>query len=414
MFDFKIGKNNKVKLVDSIMGSRKTTEIIKWVDANPNKKYIFVSPLLSEVDEGGRVHQELSNVTLEVPSTNVVNKSEDLLNMIMNGCNIACTHNLYLGMDSRHFYQLSLKDYTVIIDEEVNVINGFSECSKDDLSWLLEKGDISISDDDGMVSWIGSKEKITSSHKYYSLLQHCEAKALYSTRRSDTMMVSQLPIKLFEVAKEVIILTYMFEGNVLDCFLRLKGFDVEMFDEIECNTPSKPKIKELLTIIPPNKKVENYSLSSDWWNKATNKQINDVSNFIRTNSIQNGLKGDDILFTVPKARAITTKGKKLTLVKPKGYIQDKESNPCFLAAQTRATNVYHNKKAMFHCYNRFPLQPVASYLHDYGYDIDQKVFATSEMLQWVWRGCIRKGEPMIVGIASKRMYNYFCEWLNED
>ena len=57
---------------------------------------------------------------------------------------------------------------------------------------------------------------------------------------------------------------------------------------------------------------------------------------------------------------------------------------------------------------------MASYLHDYGYDIDQKVFATSEMLQWIWRGCIRKGEPMIVGIASKRMYNYFCEWLNED
>jgi len=55
MFDTSFRKNNVVKLVDSIMGSYKTTRMIEWMDSNPHKKYIYVSPLLSEVGSDGRV-----------------------------------------------------------------------------------------------------------------------------------------------------------------------------------------------------------------------------------------------------------------------------------------------------------------------------------------------------------------------
>lgn len=34
--------------------------------------------------------------------------------------------------------------------------------------------------------------------------------------------------------------------------------------------------------------------------------------------------------------------------------------------------------------------------------VDINVFALSEMLQWLWRGCIRKGEPMVVAVGSKK------------
>lgn len=414
MFDEILMKNNKVKLVDSMMGSSKTSEIIKWMDNNPSKRYIFVSPLLSEVAEGGRVHENLEKVTLEIPVSDERTKSEHLLRMIKGGVNIACTHQLYLGMNDKHFYELSLKGYTIIIDEEVNVINGFGKYSKDDLLWLIDRGEIEVRDCDGMVEWVGERDNLTPKHRYYDMVQYCDAKALYSTRRSDTMMVSQLPIKLFEVAKEVIILTYMFEGNVLDCFLKLKGFEVEPFNEITCNQPSKKEVRDLLTIIPPNNKMVRYSLSSTWWESANKQQVNDVSNFIRTNCMQEGLKGDDVLWTVPKSRAILSKKGSKVLVKPKGFIKGKIHPDCYLAATVRATNEYHYKKGMFHCYNRFPLQAVSSYLQDYGFDVDPKVFATSEMLQWLWRGCIRKGEPMVVGIASKRMYLFFMDWLESD
>ena len=42
-----------VEVLDSMMGSSKTTGIIKWIEQNPNEKYLYISPLLSEVEAGG-------------------------------------------------------------------------------------------------------------------------------------------------------------------------------------------------------------------------------------------------------------------------------------------------------------------------------------------------------------------------
>lgn len=422
MFDTGFRKNNVVSIVDGIMGSNKTNRIIEWMDNNPQKSYIYVSPLLSEVEEGGRVHESLKNVSLEIPSTEEGTKARSLLNMLEAGDSIACTHSLYLSMSEEHFKQMSLSDYTVIIDEEINVIGGFYRYSRSDLQWLLENSSIAINPVDGMVSWVGSKEKIEQSHKYYDFTKYCDSKSLYCTKRSEVMMVSQLPVRLFECAKEVVVLTYMFDGNILDCFLKLKGFDVEKFSEITPDIADNKKIASLLTVVPPTRKMMDYSLSSTWFSEANGDMLNDVSNYIRNVARSKGFTKQDVLWTVPKERAVRGKVKSKNLVRPVGYTvydaKDKDGKdikkPCWLAAQTRATNDYSEKKLMVHCYNRRPLVPVSSYLQDYGHPVDLKVFATSELLQWAWRGCIRKGEPMTLAIGSKRMHNYFMEWLEDD
>ena len=312
---------------------------------------------------------------------------------------------------------MSLNNYTVIIDEEVNVISGFDKYSRSDLQWLIENGNIDVNESDGMVSWKGSREKIDTKHKYYDFTKYCDSKSLYCTKRSEVMMCTQLPVRLFECAREVVILTYMFEDNILDCFLKLKGFDVQEFDEITLEREDKTAIKNLLTVIPPTDKMNNYSLSSTWFSEATGVQLNDVSNYIRTIANRLGLTNKDVLWTVPKERAVRGKVKSKKLVRPIGYSEYKDEggvkHTCWLAAQTRATNEYSDKKLMAHCYNRRPLVPVSAYLQDYGHPVDLQVFATSELLQWAWRGCIRKGEPMTLAIGSKRMHNFFMQWLNE-
>lgn len=418
MFDNSFRKNNTVKIVDSIMGSHKTNRIIKWMDANPQKSYIYVSPLLSEVEEGGRVHQKLNNIVLEIPTDEGQTKSRSLLDMLKSGDSIACTHSLYLSMSEQHFYQMKLNDYTVIIDEEVNVISGFDRYSRSDLQWLLENNNICIDEDDGMVSWKGSRDKIDNKHKYYDFTKYCDSKSLYCTKRSEVMMCTQLPVRLFECAKEVIILTYMFEGNILDCFLKLKGFEVQEFEGISPDREDKSKIKNLITVVPPTDKMNNYSLSSTWYSEANGKQLNDVSNYIRTIANRLNLSSSDVAWTAPKDRSVRSKVKSKKLVRPIGYSEYKDEDgvkkPCWLAAQTRATNNYSDKKLMVHCYNRRPLVPVSSYLQDYGHPVDLRVFALSELLQWAWRGCIRKGEPMTLAIGSKRMHNYFTEWLDSE
>ena len=84
-----------VEVLDGLMGSGKTTKILEWIDNNPNEKFLFVSPLLSEVEEGGRVTSSVNSVTFECPSVSEhETKSDHLLKLLENGVNIACTHSL--------------------------------------------------------------------------------------------------------------------------------------------------------------------------------------------------------------------------------------------------------------------------------------------------------------------------------
>lgn len=411
---FTFFKSNKlVEIVDSCMGSSKSTNILKWMDDNPNQRYLYISPLLSEVETDGRVHKALNNIELCVPSNEESTKSEDILKLLKDGQSIACTHALYSSLTDQHLDEIQRQGYVVLLDEELDVIGGFDEYSSDDVNWLLSKGDIEISDSDGMVSWIGEREKITKNHRYYEFMKRCDSRSLYSTKRSATMMVTQLPIKLFECAKRVVILTYLFDGNVLDCFLRLKGFEIKKFTEIETDFVDKKLFKELLTVVPPSEKLLKYKLTSTWWAEANGDSIKDVKNYVETNARKFGAKGDDVLWTAPKSRVVYDGKQKKLLLKPRGYLVDSSGVSCYLPANTRATNLFAHKNVLFHLYNRHPLVCVKAYLNDYGVNLDHNVFAVSELLQWSWRGCIREKIPMTLCIGSDRMYWLFMNWLND-
>lgn len=414
MVDNKV-PNRTVEVLDSIMGSGKSTGIINWIDSNTSERFIYVSPLLSEVEEGGRLHRDLMNTTFETPSDICGSKSDHFLELLKEGVNIACTHSLYLGMTSKHFDEIQNKGYIVILDEEVNVIDSFDKYSSNDLAWLLEKEQVHISEKDGMVSWIGDRSLIVEDHKYFTMMSYCDAKSLYTAKRSESMMVTQLPIKLFECAKRIIVLTYMFKGNILDKFLQLKGFEVKDFKDVVVEQKTKQDVRDLIKLIPPNDKLNKMSMSSTWFkNKATSTDIKHISNYIRSVCLKENVESKDVAWCVPKFRVTKSKSSDKSLVKPKGFIVDSQGNDCFLSVTTRATNDYRNKKVMIHCFDRYPHIHISSYLEDYGYKIDNKIFALSEMLQWIWRGCVRDGKEMTVAIGSKRMYSLFLDWLNEE
>ena len=109
---FPMTVNKEVEIVDSCMGTSKTTYMLKWIDSQPNKKFIFVSPLLTEVEEGGRIHKDLNNVVFEVPTNEEGTKSESFLTLLQQGCNVACTHSLYLCMTDKHLKEISKQGWT--------------------------------------------------------------------------------------------------------------------------------------------------------------------------------------------------------------------------------------------------------------------------------------------------------------
>lgn len=422
----------EVEILDGIMGSGKTTEVLKWIDKNyTTERFIYVSPLISEVGDGGRIHQELEFAKFHSPSTeNSKRKSDDLLVMLEKGLNIACTHSLYLLMDDRHLREIRKKNYILIIDEEVGVISDYNKYHYTNLDSLINLGCIERQESDGMLLWIDDDKSFDAKpHCYYDLKRNILSGVIYTAKRSNQMVVTQLPVKLFTVAKRTIIITYMFEGNVLSRFLNLKGVKYKPFTDVTIKSVDKSKIRSLINMYEIRgkwKKLEDFKLSNTWYQakdqykNSTAKDLKEIENFVSSFSRATGCTYKDLMYTFPKDFRYDN-GKKKRIA-PKGLIDREEVlddgsthlERVWIPAQTRATNELRHKTHLVHAFNRYPNTSIQSYLQDYGQGVDLEVFAVSELAQWVWRSAIRKGEPITLCILSPRMRKLFYEWLESE
>src|SRR5690606_13879027 len=158
-------------------------------------------------------------------------------------------------------------------------------------------------------------------------------------------MVTQVPIKLLECAKRVVVITYLFNGSVLDRFLTLKGFEVVKFEDVTLEQMKPSSFKHLLTIIPPDRKLEEYAMTSRWWHKElTAERIKNVNNFMLRNARRYANDSSEVLWTCPKERAKGVSKSKGFLIDPKGYVNSVNregiKQPNWLSVHTRATNDY--------------------------------------------------------------------------
>ena len=232
---------NVVEILDGIMGSSKTTNTCKWMEENNHKyKFFYISPLLDEVKDGGRIQQSCPTTRFISPSTKEEDsklssdqqrgvssrrKIDNLLELLKIGANITCTHNLYLSMTDDHFREMEKHSYVLIIDEELGMIDDYKSYSSPDVKSLQKLNCVEIQDKDGMLVWKNSDvaEFDDMTHRYHNFKRNVENEMIYVSKRDTNIFVCQLPIKLITVAKRCIILTYMFKGNVLSSFLKLKG-----------------------------------------------------------------------------------------------------------------------------------------------------------------------------------------------
>jgi hypothetical protein len=53
--------------------------------------------------------------------------------------------------------------------------------------------------------------------------------------------------------------------------------------------------------------------------------------------------------------------------------------------------------------NRYLNPAICNFFKDNGVEIDQDYWALSELIQWIWRGCIRNDEKMNLYVPGIRM-----------
>ena len=415
----------QVEVLDSLMGCGKTTAIIEWMRMNPTNNYIYISPRLSEVTE--RIPEGCPELNFKTPVTsNGVSKSEDMLELLKQGENIATTHALYQQLTWQHTQWVALKGYVLIIDEEVDFISSYNKYSTNDLLTLKQEDFISIDyDNGGKVNWLWDYMKPNTA--YESLRSVCNLGMLYVTKSGklkdsslpdshieNEMMVTHIPPKLIDVAERVIVLTYNYYGSIMDKFFSLRGYTSKPFDEVtlmKSEQEVKQRMNDLIQLVntPTTKKVRRWGMSKTWYEKtATKKELELIAKGITSVGRKCNALADELMYTCPKSVVVkNSSDKKSGRMKVERYPVDN----CFLYTHCRATNDYRHKTTLVHAFDRHPNTAVERYLCDYGHPVSRDLFALSEMLQWIFRSQIRDDKYINLCIMKDRMERLLLTWL---
>lgn len=409
--------NDTIYVLDAPMSSGKTTAIFNWMRNNPNKKYIYISPMLSEVEE--RVVDELASLEIVFPQVDGEHKTKgkSLLSLLEEGKNVSFTHSLFTSLTQEHLDLIKKWGYTLIIDEVPPMFTPYGgRYTEKDIKDLIENHTISVDREvDGRINWISKGDTFKEGTQYSELYEMCINGLLYCAKRDEGMLVVHLPVSLLTSAKECILCTYKFDKSFLYYFLKLKNLhsaDVrELIPDIQLRMTEKQfldKMQSLITIksTPSTKKIKKeMKLSISRWAVLTKPQRLQITKAIYSLLNNKGVR--KCMVAVPKEN--TEKNRACCI------FDNRMSTDCYVYLGARATNKYSDRDLLIHGVDRYPNVRSRSYLQDYcqealGTNLDDN-FAIEELVQWVYRSAIRKDKPITIYFLSQRMENLFRNWM---
>ncbi|WP_338335603.1 hypothetical protein [Bacillus altitudinis] len=403
----------KVKIIDSIMGSGKTSAAINKInDSNKDENFIFLTPYLNEVE---RIKKKVTSRQMYEPKIrskgeNVQYKFDSFHELLSQNKDIVATHNLFKNANEDTKELILSGNYILILDEVMGVVEQL-QVKKHDLKTLFDSELIYVQD--GYVKW--NEEKRDYETRYNDIRDMALNNNLIYFR--DNILIWNFPADIFKLFKEVYILTYMFEAQIQKYYYdineipyekmsseRVEGKYVFIEDDSTFESIMKEKFKELITIYDGNLNAVgqlDFSLSFSWYRnkspytlkKVKNNVFNYFNNIVKSSS-------DEAMWT--------TYSEHKNKIKGNGYTKG------FVSCNARATNEYKHKKHLAYTINRYANRMICNYFKErYNISIDQDAYALSELLQWIWRSSIRDGEKITLFIPSLRMRSLLQNWLED-
>ncbi|WP_040607070.1 DEAD/DEAH box helicase family protein, partial [Salsuginibacillus kocurii] len=137
-----------INIIDSIMGSGKTSWAIQHMEqTDNNERFIYITPFLPEVQ---RVKTPVTSRNFKEPLSTGNGKLENLKKLILNEHDIVSTHALFQNADEEIIELLKVSNYTLILDEVMNGIEEFP-LHKDDFKLLIDNEMVFIDDENGVI-----------------------------------------------------------------------------------------------------------------------------------------------------------------------------------------------------------------------------------------------------------------------
>jgi len=402
-----------IKVIDSIMGSGKTSAAINLMNDNPDTNYIYITPYLDEVK---RIKSSANRKFYEpeyYQNNKLYNSKFDSLHALLSeGKNIVSTHALFKRANRETRELIYNNNYTLILDEVMDVVEKLP-IKKNDLEGLFQLG--LIYEKEGYLLW--NEEKTEWDSRYNDIRDMALNYNLI--KYMDNVLIWTFPADIFKSFEDVYILTYQFDAQIQKYYYDLHNIDYEYYiaEKGFNHYHFKPKpvdysekeiklrIKEKINILehPKLNRIgdEPFTLSKNWYKNSSDPVLNQLKrhteNYYR--NIVNSKANENIWTTFKDY---------------KGKLSGKRYTRAFVSLNTRATNEYRERFNLAYLLNRFPNTVIDNFLRTKGIKIDKDYYAISECLQWVWRSAIRDDKEINLYIPSHRMRVLLYKWLNDE
>lgn len=402
--------NCNVKIVDMIMGSGKTSSAINYINKSlEDEKFLFITPYLDEVS---RIKESCPDKHFKEPKE-IGTKLNGLKYLINNGENIVSTHALFQRFDNEIIDMCRIQNYTLIMDEVTDVIEKY-DISKEDFK-ILQENFADIDEDSGLLRWKNPNDDYYG--KFSEEKRLCELNCL--AYYSGSVMMWLFPIEAFNAFNNIFILTYMFDAQVQRyyydyyklpySYIYVTGNNVSNYhftENINEQQIIKYNFKDLIHILE-DKKMNNigdreYDLSKSWYLRNKNN--------IAIKQLKNNL----VNFFLNKRNSKSSENLWTTFADFKKILSGKGYGRAFVPINMRASNKYRERTSIAYPVNRYINTGVKNFFIKHGVEIDEDGFATSEMLQFIWRSAIRDGKEIWIYIPSVRMRTLLKKWIEEN
>ena len=191
-----MAQNLVVNVVDSVPGSGKTEAAIAFMKANPNRKYLFITPYLEEIKRIQRSCPELYFEEPEPDADRWTRKIDALRDLLQAGDNIASTHALFALYTDEIREMIASQGYTLILDEVMNVVER-ENVSVDDFRVLFQAGVIAMEEDGVHVQWLQEEY----SGRFIELKSKAQMRNLFFFE--DKLLFWSVPAHSFNIFEEV-------------------------------------------------------------------------------------------------------------------------------------------------------------------------------------------------------------------
>ncbi|MGO1061086.1 hypothetical protein ACTL32_18390 [Planococcus sp. FY231025] len=391
----------RVKVIDAVMGAGKTTFALSHIDQAPaDEKFIYVTPFLDEIQ---RVIKTVKSRKFVEPTNAVAGgrKMDALKRQIEDGENIAATHSLFEMADDELLALLEASNYTLILDEVMDVIDK-AAVSPSDMRLLLDKEYIRIVDN--QVVWTAPEAEYDYG-RFDDIKLLAQAGNLYYHRQK--FLIWAFPPKIFQAFDNIFVLTYLFNAQIQRYYFDLYDIQYELcgvlndqLTEYDSRADNRKQLFALIDLYEGDHNMHgeaSTSFSRGWLNRRTADELEAIKKSIYTyvRRVTNA-KSNEVLWTVLKDYRSELQGK--------GYSKG------FLSNNIRATNDFADRHVLIYAYSRFMNPYEKSFFQDQGVTVNEELLALSDMVQWIWRSRIRNGEPIQLYLPPSRMRRLLIAW----